>query len=468
QDPTGLTHIGARHYDPTQGRFISVDPLVNPDNPQTLNAYAYANNNPTTYTDPTGLAFLEGNGGAYGEGKKTLPGSRKTTTGTPLVIPVKGTPRSAGSPGGSTPKAGGGGSASKGYACGKYGTCGGEAKPEAEACGSWNGWCSSQTGGVDAHREWLNEISGVADFTRCGDGQWQGCLLFAAMFIPGGPVAKYSAKAALFLRTAWLRKLGKACSFSGDTEVLMADGATKPIEDITVGDTVMATDPETGEEGPREVTHLWIHDDHLVNLTVASGNLTTTEDHPFWNHTDQQWQRADALDPGDRLLAATGETPPVTGVDWTTTRHDTAYNLTVADIHTYYVLAGNTPVLVHNTGGCPISGFKNGISAGEVDDINRSFGGEFLLNGSFDNTMINASRYNSFWDKSAVVIRDIAGGHMYNNGNKRTAQAVVEQLMQRNNVVSGPTSAGLRSVIDRVGKGQLSSVEDISAALRGY
>lgn len=28
------------------------------------------------------------------------------------------------------------------------------------------------------------------------------------------------------------------------------------------------------------------------------------------------------------------------------------YNLTVANIHTYYVLAGNTPVLVHNTGGC--------------------------------------------------------------------------------------------------------------------
>jgi hypothetical protein len=28
-----------------------------------------------------------------------------------------------------------------------------------------------------------------------------------------------------------------------------------------------------------------------------------------------------------------------------------AYNLTVADIHTYYVLAGNTPVLVHNTCG---------------------------------------------------------------------------------------------------------------------
>ncbi|WP_411572767.1 MULTISPECIES: Fic family protein [Streptomyces] len=82
--------------------------------------------------------------------------------------------------------------------------------------------------------------------------------------------------------------------------------------------------------------------------------------------------------------------------------------------------------------------------------------------------MINASRYNSFWDKSAVVIRDIAGSHMFNNGNKRTAQAVVEQLMERNGVTSGPTSQDLRSVIDRVGKGQLHSIDDISSALRGY
>ncbi|MCH0566508.1 MULTISPECIES: Fic family protein [unclassified Streptomyces] len=132
------------------------------------------------------------------------------------------------------------------------------------------------------------------------------------------------------------------------------------------------------------------------------------------------------------------------------------------------MLAGETPVLVHNSN-CPLTGgFKVGVSPDEIADINRGFGGETLLSGSPANTMANASRYSSFWDKSAVVIRDIAGSHMFNNGNKRTAQAVVEQLMQRNNVTSGPTSADLRSVIDRVGKGQLHDVSDISAALRGY
>ncbi|MFJ2723072.1 restriction endonuclease fold toxin, partial [Streptomyces sp. NPDC087437] len=52
---TGLTHIGAREYDPTIGRFLSVDPVFSLDQHQSLNGYTYANNNPTTLSDPTGL-----------------------------------------------------------------------------------------------------------------------------------------------------------------------------------------------------------------------------------------------------------------------------------------------------------------------------------------------------------------------------------------------------------------------------
>ncbi|WP_020518785.1 RHS repeat-associated core domain-containing protein [Catelliglobosispora koreensis] len=52
---TGLVHIGARDYDPALGRFISVDPIMNADDPQQHNGYAYANNTPVTLADPTGL-----------------------------------------------------------------------------------------------------------------------------------------------------------------------------------------------------------------------------------------------------------------------------------------------------------------------------------------------------------------------------------------------------------------------------
>ncbi|WP_308368917.1 RHS repeat-associated core domain-containing protein [Streptomyces sp. ISL-36] len=52
---TKLTHIGAREYDPTLGQFVSVDPLLAPDAPGSMNGYSYAGNNPTTTSDPTGM-----------------------------------------------------------------------------------------------------------------------------------------------------------------------------------------------------------------------------------------------------------------------------------------------------------------------------------------------------------------------------------------------------------------------------
>ena len=54
-DPsTGLTHLGAREYDPDTGRFISVDPILDPKDPQQMNGYAYANNTPLTQSDADG------------------------------------------------------------------------------------------------------------------------------------------------------------------------------------------------------------------------------------------------------------------------------------------------------------------------------------------------------------------------------------------------------------------------------
>lgn len=138
------------------------------------------------------------------------------------------------------------------------------------------------------------------------------------------------------------------CSFSGETEVLMADGTTKRNSEVQVGDWVLAKDPETGERGSREVTHLWVHQDTLVDLEVDGHDLTTTEDHPFWNEPDSEWQRADALDAGDLVLNAHGATLTVDGMDWGSARTTTAYNLTVDGIHTYFVEVGEQEVLVHN------------------------------------------------------------------------------------------------------------------------
>jgi RHS repeat-associated protein len=54
-DPTGLTHLGTRYYDPTLGRFTTLDPIIAHSDTQQMHGYTYANNNPILYSDPTGL-----------------------------------------------------------------------------------------------------------------------------------------------------------------------------------------------------------------------------------------------------------------------------------------------------------------------------------------------------------------------------------------------------------------------------
>jgi RHS repeat-associated protein len=58
---SGLDFFGARYMSSRIGRFLSVD-LGSPDlvNPQTLNRYTYAMNNPLFYTDPTGDQSVSG------------------------------------------------------------------------------------------------------------------------------------------------------------------------------------------------------------------------------------------------------------------------------------------------------------------------------------------------------------------------------------------------------------------------
>jgi len=52
---TGLYYANARYYNPRLGRFMSPDPLSGDvTDPQSLNSYAYVENDPTNWTDPSG------------------------------------------------------------------------------------------------------------------------------------------------------------------------------------------------------------------------------------------------------------------------------------------------------------------------------------------------------------------------------------------------------------------------------
>ena len=58
-DGVGLIHMNGRVYDPLLGRFLSADPIVQfPKSTQGLNRYTYTNNNPLSFTDPSGFFSL--------------------------------------------------------------------------------------------------------------------------------------------------------------------------------------------------------------------------------------------------------------------------------------------------------------------------------------------------------------------------------------------------------------------------
>jgi hypothetical protein len=154
-----------------------------------------------------------------------------------------------------------------------------------------------------------------------------------------------------------LNLLGKCNSFASATKVAMADGGTKQISHVKLGDKVLSTNPETGKTTPRSVTALHRNQDtDLTDLTLADSKgsritVHTTQHHPFYNNSFHAWIDASKLQPGDKLRSLTGDTITVVSAR-SFTGNQPMYNLTVDTDHTYYVLAGSAPVLVHNTNGC--------------------------------------------------------------------------------------------------------------------
>ncbi|MET8154807.1 polymorphic toxin-type HINT domain-containing protein [Sphaerisporangium sp. NPDC005289] len=157
------------------------------------------------------------------------------------------------------------------------------------------------------------------------------------------------------------RSGGGCNSFIAGTKVKMANGTLKPIEKIKPGEKVLATDPLTGKTTPKAVlaTYSGLSYLTLIQITVdtdgkkgdATGTILTTEHHLFWNAKDRTWVRADQLTDADRLRDPDGKPLPVVGA---TLRpdHPAVHDITVEDVHSFYVAAADTSVLVHN---CPTS-----------------------------------------------------------------------------------------------------------------
>ncbi|MEU8401864.1 SpvB/TcaC N-terminal domain-containing protein [Nonomuraea sp. NPDC048892] len=329
-DPeTGYYYHGARYYDPRMGQWKSADPVIgdylNGDgnngvyNPGNLNSYGYGYNNPVQNTDPDGnlvflvpAAILVGKGVMWGMTAYSAYQGARTIANTVTDIS--------------------------------------EGRKTWQEGATEAGWALAETG-AEATIGRLRIVERTAEWV--GNTQ------------AGRRVTNWAAEKAGDLYDAARQRMGRSggClnSFTPGTDVLMADGTTKPIEDVEVGDQVLATDPETGETGAKTVTHLITGegDKNLVKISVdidgdrgdETADITATDGHPFWVEKLDRWVDAGDLEAGMWLRTSAGAYVQVDAIsEWTAQQR--VHNLTVDDLHTYYVSAGETPVLVHNTHPC--------------------------------------------------------------------------------------------------------------------
>lgn len=369
-DSTGLTHLGAREYDPTIGRFISVDPLMDLASPQQMHGYSYANNNPVTTSDPTGT---------MPQWVDSRHGSGPSAVYTEMISRLSGAARE-------------------------------------EFIRLWyqryTAWMKERNmrynrPGAVAHEEW--SLAGVIcdGIAACDDDDSLRQDLLGPMYmrtlntsevtqsegpaVPPHVAGLAGLKSMLF---GWKSgksatasesdsKQGSANSFVGKkpeakiscssfvpgTKVLMADGTQKSIEEIEIGDKVLATDPHTGKTFARPVTNVLTSEGKktLIQITATgnkskkpeTGSVTATANHPIWNLQTHSWIEAGTVRPGTILRGPAGQALRVDAVsEWNAINR--VHNLTIADIHTYYVVAGSSPILVHNAGICGESALEEG------------------------------------------------------------------------------------------------------------
>jgi hypothetical protein len=173
--------------------------------------------------------------------------------------------------------------------------------------------------------------------------------------------------------------IGASCSsggqsFTADTLVLTASGQTVPISALQVGDKVVAVNTATGKNQIETVDAVLVHHDtNLYDLTIETAHgkqvIHTTSNHLIWDTTTHTWVEAGKLHKGDHLLTADGTAATAVGGVTPATTQGWMWDLTVDTLHTFYVEAGDTPVLVHNDGGViigPNGEILPGIPDGEV------------------------------------------------------------------------------------------------------
>ena len=295
---TGLFYVGSRYYDPNTCRFMNADEpamlALNATNPIGANLFAYCNNNPVNFADPTGYIAANIVGAAIG-----------------AIIGIVG---------------------------GIF-------------LGNWLADILKINGRI-ARPIFVGSVAALVGASAGAIGYFIGPFVAMISVQLGNYVLKLLENRKLVFRNlsssakTAIRTLGKAACFVEGTPVL-TDSGKVPIENISIGDMVWSENPETGECGYKQVLKVFINSTTtLITISTETQEIVTTEEHPFWV-VERGWVGAASLEVGDELKLSNGNISRVTEVMIKQLDNQvTVYNFEVADWHTYFV--GNDSVLVHN------------------------------------------------------------------------------------------------------------------------
>ncbi len=206
------------------------------------------------------------------------------------------------------------------------------------------GWGDGVSGGLTfVLREWM----GTNDYVDFNSGAYKvgvgiGIANAVAIDVANAATAARATRGVAGVAD----EVAEAACFVAGTRVMMADGTTKPIEEVKDGDWVLSRCEGCVGTVARPVSQTF---SRSVSQTTTvrfdnGGEVVTTAEHPFWVE-GVGWTAASRLTPADNVATPDGSLRVVSVV---TTAGARVYNFEVSGTHTYFVLAGGEAVWVHN------------------------------------------------------------------------------------------------------------------------
>lgn len=133
--------------------------------------------------------------------------------------------------------------------------------------------------------------------------------------------------------------------FIAGTEISLANGDVKNIEDVAVGEKVLTYNEETKETEGGLVGDLKKHEvDSVIRVTLDNTNIiVTTAEHPFYV-VDGGWIKAGELQPLDVCLKEDGKESLISTVEVLDEKHEVFNLLSISENHNFFA----NGILVHN------------------------------------------------------------------------------------------------------------------------